>query len=432
MLVQAGLEHEVDRRDRRRLRGGLPCRRGRRQHPAGARLPARHRAHRRDARAGRGARGPRACLRDRTTGNVVLRRGVASRATGSCRATRSTSCGPATAARSSRTSATPPTSRCGRPPASGRSLKWPTDRWGEGYPGWHLECSAMARRYLGDRFDLHTGGIDNVFPHHEDEIAQSAPLVGGPPARLWVHGEHLLMAGRKMAKSAGNFQRVTELAERGHRPAGVPLPRPDLALRPQAQLLRHVDRRRRGGPRLAAGAPGGARSAAGRRAVGGAAGPRAPAPAGDRPTGIADGVAGFGGDRATCSRIGPTSPSAPLSAAGRACTTGSSPRSTTTSTCRRPWPSCARRCGPTCPPTSVAGWSSTPTRSSGLGLGAGCLDGRGGTVRRPSPRRSRRSSGIGRRPTGARFRSRGRIRADLAALGWEVTDTPEGSAASRR
>jgi cysteinyl-tRNA synthetase len=96
-----------------------------------------------------------------------------------------------------------------------RALKWPTARWGDGFPGWHLECSAMARRYLGDRFDLHTGGIDNIFPHHEDEIAQSAPLVGGPPARVWVHGEHLLMAGRKMAKSAGNFQRVTELIEEG-------------------------------------------------------------------------------------------------------------------------------------------------------------------------------------------------------------------------
>ncbi|CAN5644317.1 hypothetical protein BH20CHL7_BH20CHL7_12060 [soil metagenome] len=97
----------------------------------------------------------------------------------------------------------------------GRQLKWPTARWGDGYPGWHLECSAMAMRYLGERFDLHTGGIDNVFPHHEDEIAQSAPIVGGPPARIWVHGEHLLMDGRKMAKSAGNFQRVTELADRG-------------------------------------------------------------------------------------------------------------------------------------------------------------------------------------------------------------------------
>ena len=96
-----------------------------------------------------------------------------------------------------------------------RSLKWPTPRWGDGFPGWHLECSAMARRYLGDLFDLHTGGIDNIFPHHEDEIAQSAPLVGGPPARVWVHGEHLLMAGRKMAKSAGNFQRVTELIDEG-------------------------------------------------------------------------------------------------------------------------------------------------------------------------------------------------------------------------
>ena len=96
-----------------------------------------------------------------------------------------------------------------------RALRWPTPRWGDGYPGWHLECSAMARRYLGDRFDIHTGGIDKIYPHNEDEIAQSAPLVGGPPAVLWVHGEHLLMAGRKMAKSAGNFQRITELADEG-------------------------------------------------------------------------------------------------------------------------------------------------------------------------------------------------------------------------
>ena len=67
----------------------------------------------------------------------------------------------------------------------GRSLKWPTDRWGEGYPGWHLECSAMARRYLGDRFDLHTGGIDNVFPHHEDhrDLRCAHPAGSRPPAR---------------------------------------------------------------------------------------------------------------------------------------------------------------------------------------------------------------------------------------------------------
>ena len=96
----------------------------------------------------------------------------------------------------------------------GRDLHWPS-RWGEGFPGWHLECSAMALRHLGPTFDIHTGGEDNVFPHHEDEIAQSAPVVGGVPARLWVHGAHLLMSGRKMSKSAGNFQRITELAESG-------------------------------------------------------------------------------------------------------------------------------------------------------------------------------------------------------------------------
>jgi cysteinyl-tRNA synthetase len=95
-----------------------------------------------------------------------------------------------------------------------RELHWPS-RWGEGFPGWHLECSAMALRHLGPTFDIHTGGEDNVFPHHEDEIAQSGPIVGGPPARLWVHGAHLLMSGRKMSKSAGNFQRITELVEAG-------------------------------------------------------------------------------------------------------------------------------------------------------------------------------------------------------------------------
>jgi cysteinyl-tRNA synthetase len=73
----------------------------------------------------------------------------------------------------------------------------------------------MAMRHLGDRFDIHTGGEDNVFPHHEDEIAQSGPIVGGPPADLWVHGAFLMTSGRKMAKSAGNFQRVTELADDG-------------------------------------------------------------------------------------------------------------------------------------------------------------------------------------------------------------------------
>src|SRR4029453_16161760 len=97
----------------------------------------------------------------------------------------------------------------------GRLLKWPTPRWGEGFPGWHLECSAMALKHLGSRFDVHTGGIDNVFPHHEDEIAQSAPVVGGPPARVWGHGAFLQVGGQKMAKSAGNVERIADVAERG-------------------------------------------------------------------------------------------------------------------------------------------------------------------------------------------------------------------------
>jgi cysteinyl-tRNA synthetase len=76
--------------------------------------------------------------------------------------------------------------------------------WGPGYPGWHIECSAMSLHYFGERFEVHTGGIDNRFPHHEDEIAQSEGAVGHPVVDTWVHGEHLLMAQAKMAKSAGN------------------------------------------------------------------------------------------------------------------------------------------------------------------------------------------------------------------------------------
>jgi cysteinyl-tRNA synthetase len=102
-----------------------------------------------------------------------------------------------------------------RTAGEGRLLRWPTSRWGEGFPGWHLECSAMALRHLGPRFDVHTGGIDNIFPHHEDEIAQSAPIVGGPPARIWTHGEFLNVGGRKMAKSAGNIERIADVAARG-------------------------------------------------------------------------------------------------------------------------------------------------------------------------------------------------------------------------
>ena len=85
----------------------------------------------------------------------------------------------------------------------GRELKWPSP-WGDGFPGWHIECSAMSIKYLGRRFDIHTGGVDNIFPHHEGEIAQSEGFTGEPVVSLWVHGQHLLADGVKMAKSAGN------------------------------------------------------------------------------------------------------------------------------------------------------------------------------------------------------------------------------------
>ena len=90
--------------------------------------------------------------------------------------------------------------------------------WGEGYPGWHIECSAMSLAYLGERFDLHTGGVDLVFPHHEDEIAQSEGALGHPVVTHWVHGDHLLFSGQKMAKSAGNVWTLDRLEEAGHRP----------------------------------------------------------------------------------------------------------------------------------------------------------------------------------------------------------------------
>ena len=86
---------------------------------------------------------------------------------------------------------------------TGRELRWASP-WGEGFPGWHIECSAMSIKYLGRKFDLHTGGVDNVFPHHEGEIAQSEGFTGERVVNHWVHGQHLLADGVKMAKSAGN------------------------------------------------------------------------------------------------------------------------------------------------------------------------------------------------------------------------------------
>jgi cysteinyl-tRNA synthetase len=92
--------------------------------------------------------------------------------------------------------------------------------WGPGFPGWHIECSAMSMSLLGERFDIHTGGADNVFPHHEAEIAQSEGVTGHRVVSCWVHGQLLFLSGTRMAKSAGNFFRITELIEQGHDPLG--------------------------------------------------------------------------------------------------------------------------------------------------------------------------------------------------------------------
>ncbi len=99
----------------------------------------------------------------------------------------------------------------------GRDVKWDSP-WGEGFPGWHIECSAMSTRYLGREQDLHTGGVDNIFPHHEGEIAQSEAAFGTRYVRHWVHGQHLLADGVKMSKSAGNEFILADLERRGFEP----------------------------------------------------------------------------------------------------------------------------------------------------------------------------------------------------------------------
>jgi cysteinyl-tRNA synthetase len=98
-----------------------------------------------------------------------------------------------------------------------RLMKWPSP-WGDGFPGWHVECSAMSLKHLGERFDVHTGGIDLKFPHHEDEIAQSEGAIGHPVVSIWMHGEFLTMDDAKMAKSTGNVLRVADLPAMGYEP----------------------------------------------------------------------------------------------------------------------------------------------------------------------------------------------------------------------
>jgi cysteinyl-tRNA synthetase len=96
----------------------------------------------------------------------------------------------------------------------GREMAWDSP-WGRGFPGWHIECSAMAIKHLGRRFDIHTGGVDNLFPHHEDEIAQSEGYTGQKFVNYWVHAQHLLADGQKMAKSTGNAYTRADVVARG-------------------------------------------------------------------------------------------------------------------------------------------------------------------------------------------------------------------------
>ena len=102
----------------------------------------------------------------------------------------------------------------------GHLMHWPSP-WSEGYPGWHIECSAMSQEYLGDSFDIHTGGEDNIFPHHEAEIAQSECATGKPFVRYWLHTRHILVDGVKMSKSKGNFYRLADIIEHGFSPSDL-------------------------------------------------------------------------------------------------------------------------------------------------------------------------------------------------------------------
>lgn len=102
----------------------------------------------------------------------------------------------------------------------GREMAWDSP-WGRGFPGWHIECSAMSMKYLGPYFDIHTGGVDNIFPHHEDEIAQSEAFTDHPFVKYWVHAQHLLADGQKMAKSTGNAYTCSEIEARGFDPVAL-------------------------------------------------------------------------------------------------------------------------------------------------------------------------------------------------------------------
>ena len=440
MLVAAGLESKTPARDRRRLRGRVPRGRGAGQHPARPRLPAGDRARARDARPRR--------PRSRRSGTPTSR----PRATST---TPSTSfpdygrlsgnsldapAGRATAARSSPTSATAADFALWKAAGEGRILRWPSP-WGDGFPGWHLECSAMAMRYLGPRFEIHTGGIDNVFPHHEDEIAQSTPVAGGaagPPL------------GPRRAPADGRARRwpsrrATSSGSRSCRDAGIdPLAFRYLALTVRyGRKLNYSPTRSAAAAaalaslraRLAALGPAAGRRPVGARRVAAARRVRRAAPGRDRggrrrAPGRRGARRGLAAPSPLTDRAG--APAAPLSPRGPG-----APRPVRRGDRRRPRPADGARGRPRdapgrrCPTTSAAGWCSTPTWCSGW------------TSTAPGPRRAgdapariRRGSATGsaallaERDAARAARDWARadaLRDELAAVGIEVVDGPAGT-----
>lgn len=101
-----------------------------------------------------------------------------------------------------------------------RDVFWETEL-GKGRPGWHIECSAMGSKHLGKRFDIHVGGVDNIFPHHENVIAQNFGAFGVNPSKYWLHCRHLMVDGKKMSKSAGNFYTLHDLIDKGFEPMAI-------------------------------------------------------------------------------------------------------------------------------------------------------------------------------------------------------------------
>ena len=162
-------------------------------------------------------------------------------------------CSPARGSRSRPTSAIRPISCCGSRAAEG-VIGWDSP-WGRGRPGWHIECSAMIERHLGETIDIHGGGLDLIFPHHENEIAQSRCAHGGTPlARYWVHNGFVDMGAEKMSKSLGNIVDADELLAQGHRGETLRLALLSAHYRSAAAVDRGADRaeRRRSLDRLIA------------------------------------------------------------------------------------------------------------------------------------------------------------------------------------